>query len=42
MDERLQVVVGRDAARINIAPGKRDAVIRKYGLIDSSSPQTVG
>ena len=42
MDERLLAVVGRDAARINIAPGKRDAVIRKYGLVDSTGPQTVG
>jgi len=42
MDERLLAVVGRDAARINIAPGKRDAVIRKYGLSDSTSLRMIG
>ena len=42
MNERLLAVVGRDAARINIDPGKRNAVIRNYGLVDSTSSQTVG
>ena len=36
MDERLLGVVGRDAARINIDPGKRAALIQLYGLSDSS------
>ena len=41
MDERLLAVVGRDAARINIDPHRRAAVIRKYGLADSAAPPTV-
>lgn len=36
MDERLLKVVGRDANNINIEPGKRAAIIRRYGLTDSS------
>ena len=37
MDERLLQVVGRDARYINIEPRLRAAVIRRYGLTDSSS-----
>ena len=37
MDERLLARVGRDAKNINIQPGKRDAIIRRYGLSDSSA-----
>jgi alkane 1-monooxygenase len=32
MDERLLKVVGRDASRINLDPGKRKALIARYGL----------
>ncbi|MCF8168484.1 MAG: alkane 1-monooxygenase [Rhodoferax sp.] len=35
MDERLLSVVGRDAARINIDPRQRAALIQRYGLQDS-------
>ena len=34
MDERLLSVVGRNTANINMAPGRRAALIRKYHLID--------
>jgi alkane 1-monooxygenase len=37
MDERLLGVVGRDAAKINIDPDERAAVIARYGLSDSSA-----
>lgn len=37
MDERLLAVVGRDAARINIDPRKRNDVIRRYHLHDSAT-----
>ena len=33
MDERLLAVVGRDASRINLDPGKREALIAKHGLL---------
>ncbi len=33
MDERLLAVVGRDASRINLDPGKRQALITKYALL---------
>jgi hypothetical protein len=32
MDERLLKVVGRDASKINLDPGKRDALIAQYRL----------
>ncbi len=35
MDERLLAVVGRDAARINLCPRQRDALIRRHGLRDA-------
>ena len=35
MDERLLAVVGRDAARINLDPGQRQALIAKYGLLQT-------
>ncbi len=35
MDERLLAVVGRDASRINLDPAKRQALIRKYGLLSN-------
>ena len=38
MDERLLGVVGRDAARINLCPRQRTALIRRHGLTDSQSP----
>ncbi len=34
MDERLLAVVGRDAAHINIDPRRRQALVRRYGLVD--------
>lgn len=34
MDERLLAVVGRDAARINLDPRHRDALIQRYRLTD--------
>ncbi len=34
MDERLLAVVGRDAAHINIDPRQRQALVRRYGLVD--------
>ncbi len=37
MDERLLGVVGRDAARINLDPRQRDALIRRYQLQDPSA-----
>ncbi|MBC7918977.1 MAG: alkane 1-monooxygenase [Rhodoferax sp.] len=37
MDERLLKVVGRDARNINIEPSQRAAIIRRYGLTDSSA-----
>jgi alkane 1-monooxygenase len=40
MDERLLKVVGRDAKNINIEPSQRAAVIRRYGLTDSSATTT--
>ena len=35
MDERLLGVVGRDAARINLDPRQRNALIARYGLNDT-------
>ena len=35
MDERLLGVVGRDAARINLCPRQREALIRRHQLTDS-------
>ena len=35
MDERLLAVVGRDASRINLDPGKRQALIEKYSLLQT-------
>ena len=35
MDERLLAVVGRNAARINLCPRQREALIRRYGLRDA-------
>jgi alkane 1-monooxygenase len=35
MDERLLAVVGRDAARLNLDPGQRHALIHRYGLLDN-------
>ena len=35
MDERLLAVVGRDASRINLDPGKREALIAKYSLLQN-------
>lgn len=35
MNERLLKVVGRDAANINLDPGKRAQLIRRYGLSGS-------
>ncbi len=40
MDERLLKVVGRDARNINIEPAMRAAIIRRYGLTDSSATTT--
>jgi len=37
MDERLLKVVGRDASRINIDPGKRAALIAKYHLTEHAA-----
>jgi len=37
MDERLLSVVGRDAKNINIGPSQRAAIMRRYGLTDSSA-----
>ena len=34
MDERLLGVVGRDAARINLDPRQREALVRRYQLRD--------
>ncbi len=34
MDERLLAVVGRDTAHINIDPRQRQALVRRYGLVD--------
>ena len=36
MDERLLRVVGRDAARINLDPRQRDALVRRYRLRDDA------
>jgi alkane 1-monooxygenase len=36
MDERLLKVVGRDASKINLDPGKRDALIKRYQLTSAS------
>lgn len=36
MDERLLGVVGRDAARINLDPRQREALIRRYQLRDGA------
>jgi alkane 1-monooxygenase len=36
MDERLLAVVGRDAARINLDPKQRAALIQRYSLTDST------
>jgi alkane 1-monooxygenase len=36
MDERLLGVVGRDAARINLDPRQREALIRRYQLRDGT------
>ncbi|MBK9572056.1 MAG: alkane 1-monooxygenase [Rhodoferax sp.] len=36
MDERLLGVVGRDAARINLDPRQRDALVRRYQLHDGA------
>ncbi len=35
MDERLLKVVGRNVSRINLDPGKRDALIAKYNLLQN-------
>ena len=37
MDERLLGVVGRDAARINLDPRQREALIQRYQLRDSGA-----
>ena len=36
MDERLLAVVGRDAARINLDPKQRAALVQRYKLTDST------
>ena len=36
MDERLLGLVGRDAARINLDPRQREALIRRYQLRDGT------
>ena len=36
MDERLLSVVGRDAARINLDPKQRAALVQRYKLTDST------
>jgi alkane 1-monooxygenase len=33
MDKRLLAAVGRDPARINFAPGQRERLVAKYGLV---------
>jgi alkane 1-monooxygenase len=37
MDERLLGVVGRDAARLNLDPRQREALIRRYQLRDTAA-----
>lgn len=37
MDERLLAVVGRDASKINLDPGKRADLVRRYRLHDSGA-----
>jgi alkane 1-monooxygenase len=37
MDERLLGVVGRDAARINLDPRQRAALIKRYQLQDNAA-----
>lgn len=34
MDQRLLDAVGRDPARINFAPGRRDALMARHGLVE--------
>jgi alkane 1-monooxygenase len=34
MDKRLLAAVGRDPARINFAPGQRERLVAKYGLVE--------
>lgn len=36
MDKRLLAAVGRDPARINFAPGQRERLVAKYGLVERS------
>ena len=35
MDPLLLKAVNRDPSRINFQPGRRDALVRRYGLVDS-------
>jgi alkane 1-monooxygenase len=39
MDKRLLDVTDRDLSRINILPAKRDALIKKYKLVDKSASE---
>jgi alkane 1-monooxygenase len=41
MDERLLGVVGRDAARINLDPRLRDALIQRYRLQTAPAPASI-
>jgi alkane 1-monooxygenase len=34
MDKRLLAAVGHDSARINFAPGQRERLVEKYGLVE--------
>jgi alkane 1-monooxygenase len=37
MDHRLAEAVGHDAARINFAPGRKDDLMARHGLVDSTA-----